>query len=135
MISIFKGTIKFTLEQARKPRGGVTSVQERGGWSMPCRAALPLGKTLYPMYVGWAPGPVWTGAENLIPTGIRSPDRPASSESLYCLHYPSLISNCNRIKIVAISFNLIIQFYQIKIFDMIKNSEYEFQSVNSLLTK
>ena len=26
--------------------------------------------------VGWAPGPVWTGAENLAPTGIRSPDRP-----------------------------------------------------------
>ena len=24
---------------------------------------------------GWAPGPVWTGAENLAPTGIRSPDR------------------------------------------------------------
>ena len=22
--------------------------------------------------VGWAPGPVWTGAENLTPTGIRS---------------------------------------------------------------
>ena len=21
---------------------------------------------------GWAPGPVWTGAENLVPTGIRS---------------------------------------------------------------
>jgi hypothetical protein len=26
---------------------------------------------------GWAPGPVWTGAENLAPTGIRSPGRPA----------------------------------------------------------
>ena len=26
---------------------------------------------------GWAPGPVWTGAENLSSTGIRSPDRPA----------------------------------------------------------
>jgi hypothetical protein len=26
--------------------------------------------------VGWAPGPVWTGAENLASTGIRSPDRP-----------------------------------------------------------
>ena len=26
---------------------------------------------------GWAPGPVWTGAENLAPTGIRSPDGPA----------------------------------------------------------
>ena len=28
---------------------------------------------------GWAPGPVWTGAENLAPTGIRSPDRPVRS--------------------------------------------------------
>ena len=27
---------------------------------------------------GLAPGPVWTGVENLAPTGIRSPDRPAS---------------------------------------------------------
>ena len=26
---------------------------------------------------GWAPGSVWTGAENLALTGIRSPDRPA----------------------------------------------------------
>jgi hypothetical protein len=26
---------------------------------------------------GWAPGPVWTGAEYLGPTGIRSSDRPA----------------------------------------------------------
>jgi len=25
----------------------------------------------------WAPRPVWTGAENLVPNGIRSPDRPA----------------------------------------------------------
>ena len=27
--------------------------------------------------VVWAPGPVWTGAENLQPTGIQSPDRQA----------------------------------------------------------
>jgi hypothetical protein len=33
------------------------------------------------------PGPVWTGAENLAPTGIRSPDRPARSKSLYRLSY------------------------------------------------
>ena len=39
---------------------------------------------------GWAPGPVWTGAENLASTGIRSPDRPARSESLYRLSYPGL---------------------------------------------
>ena len=37
---------------------------------------------------GWAPEPVWTGAENLAPTGILSPDRPVSSESLYRLSYP-----------------------------------------------
>lgn len=29
-----------------------------------------------------------TGAENLIPTWIRSPDRPTRSESLYRLRYP-----------------------------------------------
>ena len=35
------------------------------------------------------PGPVWTGAENLDPTGIRSPDRPARSQSLHRLRYPA----------------------------------------------
>ena len=36
---------------------------------------------------GLAPGPVWTVAENLALTGIRYPDRPARSESLYRLSY------------------------------------------------
>ena len=35
----------------------------------------------------WATGPVWTGAENLIPTGIRSPNQPVRSDSLYKLSY------------------------------------------------
>ena len=38
---------------------------------------------------GWAPGPVWTDAENLAATGIRFPDRPARSQSLYRLRYPT----------------------------------------------
>jgi len=38
---------------------------------------------------GWAPEPVWTGAENLAPTGIRSPKRLACSQSLYLLSYPA----------------------------------------------
>ena len=38
---------------------------------------------------GWAPGPVWTGAENVVPTGIRSPVRSACSQSLYRLSYPA----------------------------------------------
>ena len=37
--------------------------------------------------LGGPPGPVWTVAENLAPTGIRSPDGPARSESLYRLSY------------------------------------------------
>jgi len=41
--------------------------------------------------VGWAPGPAWTGAENLAPTGIGSPGRPAHSQSLYRLTYPAHI--------------------------------------------
>ena len=37
-------------------------------------AALPPGKDPVPIEweAGWAPGPVWTGAENLAPTRIRS---------------------------------------------------------------
>jgi len=35
---------------------------------------------------GWAPGPFWTSAEKHASTGIRSPDRPARSESPYRLH-------------------------------------------------
>jgi len=36
----------------------------------------------------FVPGPVWTGAENLAPTGIRSPDRSARRQSQYRLSYP-----------------------------------------------
>jgi hypothetical protein len=43
-----------------------------------------LGKDPVPIVqeAGWAPGPVWTSAENLAPTRIRSPDRPARNQSL-----------------------------------------------------
>ena len=44
---------------------------------------------------GWAPGPVWTVAENLTRTGIRSSDRPARSQSLYRLSYPA---HCNLVR-------------------------------------
>jgi len=37
---------------------------------------------------GWTPGTVWTDAENLTATGIRSPFRPSRSESLHGLRYP-----------------------------------------------
>jgi len=53
-------------------------------------AAFTPGKDLVPIVqeAGWVPGLVWTGAENFVPTGIRSPDRPLRSVSLYRLSYP-----------------------------------------------
>jgi hypothetical protein len=41
----------------------------------------------------WAPGPVWTGAENLVLTRIRSLNRPARSEPLYGLSYPGTLAS------------------------------------------
>ena len=41
---------------------------------------------------GWTSGPVWTGTENLAPTGIRSPDCPAHRQSLYRLRYSAHVS-------------------------------------------
>ena len=54
-------------------------------------AALPTGKDPVPIVweAGWIPEPVWTSAENLAPTGIRSPDPPARNQSLYRLRYPA----------------------------------------------
>ena len=49
------------------------------------RQHLTPGKDPVPIVqeAGWASGPVWTGAENLAPTGIRSPGRPA--RRLHCI--------------------------------------------------
>jgi len=42
---------------------------------------------------GVGPREVWTGAENVVPTGIRSPDRPALIEPPYRLSYPGPLKN------------------------------------------
>jgi hypothetical protein len=48
---------------------------------------------------GWAPETVWTNAENLATTGIRSPDRPARSQSLYRLSYQAHLSKELQVKV------------------------------------
>jgi hypothetical protein len=54
---------------------------------------------------GWAPGPVWTYAKNLASTGIRSPDRPALSNSLYRLSSPgSYVLNVSELIYLWISY-------------------------------
>jgi hypothetical protein len=68
----------------------LTSAPDEVGWSTPLPGRFTPGND--PVRIvqeaGWAPGPVWTAAENLSPTGIRSPDRPARSELLCRLSYP-----------------------------------------------
>jgi hypothetical protein len=55
-------------------------------------AVLYPGKDPVPIVqeAGWATGPVWTGAENLATTGIRSPDRqPVASRYTDCATRPT----------------------------------------------
>ena len=65
-------------------------------------AFYPPGKDPVPIVqeAGWALGPVWTGAENLAPTGIRSPDRPARSQSLYRLSYPAHVNKIGLLQMI-----------------------------------
>ena len=62
-----------------------TLALDGGGWSVPRPGRFTPRKDQVPIVkeAGWAPGPFCTGAENLTPTGIRSLDYPARSESLY----------------------------------------------------
>jgi hypothetical protein len=80
----------LTLKQAMKARGGggadvrlyssLNLGARWGGWSTPQLRRFTPGKDpiLIAEEAGWAPGPVWKGAKNFAPTGIRSPE-PSSS--------------------------------------------------------
>ena len=65
--------------------------------STPRPSSFISGKDPVPIVqeAGWAQGPVRTGDENLASTGIRYPDRPARSESLYRLSYPDPLTQIN----------------------------------------
>jgi len=91
--------VKFTLEQAWKAQRGSRDTAllflflgHRWGWVViatprplcpPERGPVPIVQE-----AGWAMWPLWTGAENLAPIGIRFPAHPARSESLYGLRFP-----------------------------------------------
>jgi hypothetical protein len=64
--------------KAQKGRRGIALLildlgARRGGWSVKHPGSFTTGKQ--PVHIaqeaGWAPGPVWTCAKNLAPTGIR----------------------------------------------------------------
>jgi len=92
--------VNFTLEQAMKVQGeemysytlSLASALDGGWWSVPCTGRFTPEKIPVPIVqeAGWAPWPVWIGAENLAPTGIRSPDRPSrSSVAIPTIYSPS----------------------------------------------
>jgi hypothetical protein len=53
-------------------------------------AALPPERDPVPVVqeAGRAPGPIWTGVENLASTGVQPPNRQARAESLHPLRCP-----------------------------------------------
>jgi len=60
----------------------LTTALEGGRCQPTPRPLFTSGKDLVPIVqeAGWAPGPVWTGAENFAPAGIWSLDRLARSQ-------------------------------------------------------
>jgi hypothetical protein len=59
-------------EQRYSSTLSLTSVLDGGGWSTPRPGRFTPGNdsVLIVQEAGWTPGPVWTGAESLAPTGI-----------------------------------------------------------------
>jgi hypothetical protein len=80
MVNLFEARLKFTLYHATN-----ASALDGVGGQRHTQAALPPGKTQYPLYgrLG-GQGP---GVAILTLTRIRSPDRPACGESLCRLCY------------------------------------------------
>ena len=60
-----------------------------GGWSTSRRGRFTPRKDPVSIVqeAGWAPGPVWTGEENLASTGIPSPDLSARGVLVYRNYY------------------------------------------------
>jgi hypothetical protein len=98
MIQHRTGQVGWQWKQRYSSSLSLTSTMDEGRWSVPCPSCCTHGECPSTHCMGgeWAPGPVWTSAENLIPTRIRPldcPDHrpldcPDHSGSLYQLHYP-----------------------------------------------
>ena len=76
-------------ERERERRGiaySFSNLGARWGWVVNAKPRMlyPRERHLVPIVqeVGWAPKAVWKGAENVAVPGVRSPDRPARSESI-----------------------------------------------------
>jgi hypothetical protein len=96
MLGPYFGEEHVALEKTKSGNKGIALLflqpRRQVGVDSQCHAlaVLPPGKRLRTIEqeAGWAPATMWTSAENLNPIGIRSPDGPSRSESLYRLIYP-----------------------------------------------
>jgi hypothetical protein len=112
--------VKCTLVQALRLCTGRTVHRESRGIALPfhdhgTRRGCGVSVTPRPIFTPrkdtvpiaqeavWALGPVWTGAENLAPTGIRSPDCPARTQPLYTLRYDI----CQRLAFINLSLQML----------------------------
>ena len=91
--------IKVTPSRAHTGHRGEAELQRQPIFNLGTRRAWVVRTTPRPLYpqktaippvqeTVWTPGPLWTGAENLAPTGIPTLDRLACNQSLYRLSYP-----------------------------------------------
>jgi hypothetical protein len=89
----------------------------RGGWSASRPSRFTPGEDPVPIVqeAGWAPGPVWTSAKNLAHTGIRSPDRPALSQSPYRQFIITLFNVGNVLLCVIYQLNFAVFMYVARI--------------------
>jgi len=78
-MKVQEGQTHFSIHSLTSALGGV-------GGERHIPPALPSGKRrgTHLQEAGWAPGPVWTGAENFAPTGVRNPE-PSSPWRVKCI--------------------------------------------------
>ena len=83
------------MAQNRVTRRGRVVSSRPLPYFMPGKDPVPIVQEAW-----WTPGPVWTGGKSRH-TGIRSPDRPARSQSLYRLSYPAHIIRQDRLDLAG----------------------------------
>ena len=112
---MYKVKVKCTLVQALRfctahtgSRGIALFFLDHGtrrgcGVCVTPRPLFTSGKDAVPTVqeAGWAPGPVWTAAQNLAPTGIRFPGRPKLYKSIANLYILRMVSAVRRVEFVS----------------------------------
>ena len=87
------------LKLKKNNSGAKRLTRALGGVSTTPRSLYPLERDAVPIVQedGWAPGPVWTVAENLAPTEIRSSDHTAVASRYTGWSVPAVFNKDNEL--------------------------------------